>query len=264
MSEPKILTFDIETAPIEAYVWGLWDQNIGLDFLKVDWTALSFAAKWLDKSKIIYQDTGGRGVKKVRDDKPLMKALWSLLDEADVVVAQNGRRFDVKKVNARFIQHGMGPPSPYRVIDTMICAKKYFAFSSQKLAHTSTLLTDTPKDEHRRYPGFKLWLACLADDPAAWREMRKYNRRDVLATEKVYLKLRPWITDHPNIGTFMESDKPHCPKCGSDEVIGRNGFRSVKQQGTYKRYQCKKCGGWCRGKLMLLTLGERRNLLVPE
>lgn len=261
---PNILTFDIESAPMEAYVWGLWDQNIGLDFLNVDWSILSYAAKWLGSREIIYEATGGRGVKKVRDDKHLLGTLWELLDRADIIIAQNGKRFDVRKVNARFIQCGIGPPSPYRVIDTMLVARKYFAFSSQKLAHTSQLLTDTPKDPHRRFPGFELWKACLADDPKAWAEMRKYNRRDVVATEKVYLKMRPWIESHPNVGVYAESERPLCPRCGSDRVKRNSKKFSVKQQGMYIQYQCTKCGGTARGKLMQLPLEKRRSLLVPE
>lgn len=260
----KILTFDVETSPVEAYVWGLWDQNIPIDFVKTDWTILSWAAKWLGKREVIYQDAGGRGTAKVRDDKPILQGIRDLLDEADIVVAQNGRRFDVKKVNARLIEHGIAPPSPYRVVDTLLVAKKYFAFTSQKLAWTSQRLTDTPKDKHKKFPGFELWQECLKDNPIAWAEMKKYNIKDVIATEKVYLKLRPWIEQHPNLGVYDESERPVCPKCGSDKVV-RGGQRvSIKQQGTYNRYVCKGCGGWSRGKVMQLPLGKRRSLLVPE
>lgn len=264
MGSPKILTLDIESSPIEAYVWGLWDQNVGLDFIKTEWTILSFAAKWLHQKRIIYADTGGRGAKKVRDDKPLMGTLWGLLDEADIVVAQNGKRFDVRKINARLIEHDIGPPSPYRVIDTMLAARKYFAFTSQKLKWTSSHLTDQPKDEHKEFPGFELWVECLKDNRRAWAEMKKYNKQDVVSTEKVYLKLRPWINDHPNLGVFDFSETPSCPKCGSPELT-RSGTRySIKQQGRYARYLCTKCGGWCRSKLTLLPLEKRRSLMVPE
>ena len=262
--KPKILIIDIETSPLEAWCWGLWDQNIGLDFIKTEWTILSFAAKWLGEKAVIYADTGGRGADKVRYDKPLMGKIWALLDEADIIVAQNGKRFDVRKMNARLIQHDLPPPSPYRVIDTMIVAKKYFAFTSQKLAWTSKYLTDVPKEEHKEFPGFELWVECLKDNPRAWKVMRRYNKRDIVSTEEVYLRMRPWIENHPNLGVYDEGDRPLCPKCGSAEVIGRNGWRSIKQQGTYKRYQCKKCGGWSRGKLMQLPLEKRRSLLVPE
>ena len=129
-TSPKILLADIETSPLESYTWGLWDQNVGLEQIKTEWTILSYAAKWMHQSRVMYRDTGGRGKHKVRDDKPLMGDLWSLLDEADIVVAQNGKRFDCKKINARLIMHGYGPPSPYRVVDTLLVSKKYFAFTS--------------------------------------------------------------------------------------------------------------------------------------
>lgn len=259
----KILTFDVETSPVEAYVWGLWDQNIPIDFVKTDWTIFSWAAKWLGKREVMYQDSGGRGADKVRDDKPLLKGIRDLLDEADIVVAQNGKRFDVRKINARLIQHGIAPPSPYRVIDTMLVAKKYFAFTSQKLAWTSKLLTDTPKDDHKRFPGFELWAECLKDNPAAWAEMKKYNKRDVRATEKVYLKLRPWIANHPNLGVYSESTKPICPNCGGSSLVSK-GLRANKQQGAYRRYNCLNCGAPSRTKIMLLPVEKRRSLLVPE
>lgn len=260
----RIMILDVETSPVEAYVWGLWKQNVGLDFIKTEWTILSFAAKWLGQKAVIYEDTGARGADKVRDDKPLMGKLWALLDEADIVVAQNGKRFDVRKINARLIEQGFGPPSPYRVIDTMLVAKKYFAFTSQKLAWTSQHLTDSPKEEHKEFPGFELWLECLKDNPKAWRVMKRYNVRDIRATEKVYLKLRPWIENHPNLGTFDPSDRPLCPKCGSAHVHAKDSRISVKQQGIYKRYVCQDCGGYARGKVSQLSLEKRRSLLVPE
>jgi RNase P subunit RPR2 len=256
---------DIESAPIEAYVWGIWEQNVGLDFIKTEWSILSYAARWLGEKNIIYNDTGGRGLSKVRDDKPLLGKIWELLNEADIVVAQNGKRFDVRKINARLIMHGMGPPSPFRVIDTLIVAKKHFAFTSQKLMWTSKYLTDSPKSEHKKFPGFELWVECLKDNPLAWAEMKKYNRQDIVSTEKLYVKLRPWIDNHPNLGVYDANDRPLCPKCGSDKVhVGASNRVSVKQQGMYKRYVCQECGGWSRGKTMQLPLEKRRSLLVPE
>jgi hypothetical protein len=258
----KTLIIDIETAPIEAYVWGLWDQNVGLEQIKTEWSILSFAAKWLGRKRVIYGDTGGRGKRFTRDDKPLMKTIRGLLDEADIVIAQNGKRFDVRKMNARLIEHGFGPPSPYRVIDTMVVAKKYFAFTSQKLAWTSKHLTLVPKEEHKEFPGFELWTAVLADNPKAWRVMRRYNVQDIHATEAVYLKLRPWIENHPNLALYASKavDKPTCPKCGSEHMVGYQ--YKFSQAGKYLQYQCKDCGGFARGKQLVQSLEQRRKLLV--
>jgi DNA polymerase elongation subunit (family B) len=259
----KILTFDVETSPVEAYVWGLWDQNIPIDFVKTDWTIFSYAAKWLHKKTVMYADTGGRGKDKVRDDKRLVRALRDLLDEADVVVAQNGKKFDVRKVNARMIEHGIAPPSPYKVIDTMLVSRKYFNFTSQKLKWTSERLTDAPKDDHKKYPGFALWKACLEDEPGAWKEMKKYNRQDVVSTEEVYLKLRPWIEHHPSVTLYKDEDAGNCTRCGADSSKLEKWGTKVLTQGVYQRYHCTVCGGMSRGKQDLRTLGVRRKQLVP-
>lgn len=256
---PRILTIDIETAPIEAYVWGLWDQNVGIDFVKTDWTILSFAAKWFDEKKVIYADTGGRGADKVRDDYPLLGKIWELLNEADIVVAQNGKRFDVRKINARLIQHSYTPYSPIRVIDTMVEAKR-FAFTSQKLAWTSKLLTDSPKSEHKKFPGFELWTECLKDNPKAWAEMKKYNCQDIRSTEKVYVRLRPWIRNHPNVTTYDLKPGGACPNCGSTNV--QHVGQATLQSGIYAQYQCLSCGAWPRGKQLLNPVEVRKSKLV--
>ena len=46
---PKILIFDIETTPLEAYVYqkSVWKANIGHDKVISEWFCLTWAAKWL-------------------------------------------------------------------------------------------------------------------------------------------------------------------------------------------------------------------------
>lgn len=259
---PKVLTFDLETAPIESYHWKLWDENIGLEQIKVDWSILSYSAKWLGNKKVLYKDTGGRGVKKVRDDRALLADLWKLLDEADIVVAQNGIRFDIKKLNARLIINGYGPYSPIRVVDTCAVAKKHFGFTSNKLAYMSQNLTDTPKSEHKSFPGFSLWAECLKDNPKAWAEMKAYNVRDTVSTEKLYLKQLPWISGHPNLATYSMREDITCPKCASPKLQAR-GFATT-QTGKFQRLQCQACGGWSRAKLNLTSKDKRSALLVSQ
>lgn len=256
---PRILTLDIETAPLEVHSWGIWEQNIGLEMIKAEWTILSFSAKWLDEKKVLYFDTGGRGKAKVRDDKELLAKLWKLLDEADIVVAQNGQQFDLKKINSRLVMSGFGPYSPVRVIDTMLVAKRTFSFTSNKLAWMSEYLTTTKKLKHKSFPGFELWSACLQDNPKAWAEMSRYNKADVLATEELYLKLRPWIEGGPNLGVYSDLEIPLCPKCGSSR-LQKNGTR-VNASGRYARFLCNDCGGACKARQNLLTPAKRKSLL---
>lgn len=255
----RICTLDIETSPILAYVWGLFKQFVGLNQIHTDWSILSFSYKWLGEKKVYHHNTGGRGVAKVRDDTALLKLLWKVLDEADIIIAQNGVKFDVKKINARFIMAGMPPPTPYKVVDTMLEARSIAAFTSNKLAWLSDVLTDTPKSEHKEFPGFELWTECLADNPRAWKAMQKYNDIDIRGTEGVYLKLRPYIIGHPNVAAYNDSETVQCPKCGSDHMQMRGKVRT--QTGEYQRYQCGSCAGWSRTRYTQNTRAKRASLL---
>jgi hypothetical protein len=252
MNGPRIATCDIETAPLESYHWGLFDQNIGLEQIKVDWSILAYCFKWLNDPKPVYADTGGRGKKHVRNDKPLLKGLWELLDATDILIVQNGARFDVPKINSRLFAEGYGPYSPIRIIDTLTVNKRYFGHTSNKLAWVSKY-TDQKKSEHRKFPGFDLWLQCLADNPEAWAEMRDYNIKDVLATEQLYLKQRPWIANHPNLNVYHET-LGNCPKCHSSNIQKRG--ICVTNTGKHARYQCQDCGGWSRGKTKLPAINK--------
>lgn len=257
---PRIVTLDIETAPITAYVWGLFKQFVSLDQIIADWFILSVTWKWLDEAKTHYVDTfeGGRA-KDIRDDSKLLQRLWMVLDEADIVVTQNGIQFDIKKINARFIQAGMKPPSPYKQVDTKVEAVKIARFTSNKLAWLAKVLNGSAKDKHADFPGFELWSECLKRNPKAWAAMKKYNPIDVIETEAAYLKLRPYIVGHPNVANFLAGTDAACPKCGSDAVQQRGW--ALTQTGRYRRMCCMSCGGWSRSRYTLNTVSERRALL---
>ena len=257
MSKPKIITLDIETSPIVAYVWGLFKQFVSPSQIVRDWAILSYCAKTLGEKEVRYKDNS----KKARydDDKDLMLALWKELDEADIVVTQNGIRFDIKKINARFLIHDLPPPSPYKVIDTMVEAKKIAALTSNKLEWLAKVLAGGKKDNHADFPGFELWLQCMAGNKKAWASMRKYNPQDVIETEAVYLKLRPYMVGHPNVAAYDADEEMVCPKCGSDDIVQR-GF-AYTQTGKYQRIKCKGCGGWSRTRYTENTIEKRRSLL---
>ena len=256
---PRIVTLDIETAPLQSYHWSLWDQNISLNQIVEEWSILSFTAKWLDSKELIYKDTGGRGKNKVRDDKALVQELWNILNEADIVITQNGQSFDIPRINARMLMHGMKPYSPIKHVDTKRVASKVFSFTSNKLAWMSQHLTNAKKDEHKLFPGFELWVECLKDNPKAWKEMKKYNSIDVLATEELYLKMLPWIPNHPNITVYNDKEITACPKCNSVKLQKRGVART--QIGEYHRFQCQGCGGWCRGRTLINTSNKRKVML---
>lgn len=259
MPGPKILLIDIETAPIIASVWGLWDQNVSLNMIKKDWHLLSWAAKWLGDppNKIMYMDQ--RKAKNVENDKEILKGIWKLMDSADVIIWQNGNNFDRKKLNARFVLNGMQPPSSYKMIDTMLIAKAKFGFTSNKLEYmTDKLCTKYKKltNAGRKYHGFELWKACLSGDLRAWREMEKYNKYDVLSLEELYGKLAPW-DNKINFNVYYDTSDRVC-QCGSKDFKS-NGF-TYSSLGKYRRYACKRCGSEFKDRANLLTKVKRQSL----
>jgi hypothetical protein len=256
---PRIVTLDIETAPLKSYHWMLFDQNISLDQIQEEWSILAFCAKWLHEKQPIYKDAGGRGKGKCRDDRSLLTDLWTILDRADIVVTQNGQAFDIKKINARLVMEGFKPYAPIKIVDTKLIAKRHFAFTSNRLKWLAEFLSDTKKDDHKKFPGFELWEQCLLDNPKAWAEMRKYNIKDVLATEKVYLKLRPWMVGHPNVAVYSSMEEMLCPKCGSANVRKKGLW--FTQSGEYQKIHCMNCGGWSRTRYTHNTWEKRQTLL---
>lgn len=249
---------DIETAPILGYVWGLWENNLGLNQIKTDWYILAWAAKWLDDPphKIIYKDQ--RNAANIEDDSKLLEGIWKLMDEADIIVTQNGKAFDEKKLNARFILNGFKPPSSYRHIDTKQIANRKFAFTSSKLEYmTYKLNKKYKKQKHAKFSGFELWSECLKGNKKAWKEMEKYNKYDVLSLEELYKKLRPW-DNSINFDVYCEDASKQRCVCGSTD-FRKYGFKYTNI-GKYQRYKCLSCGSEAKDKTNLLRKEKRDNM----
>ena len=260
LNRPKVLLFDIETAPIIGHVWSLWDNNVALNQIVSDWHVLSWSAKWLDdpSNKVMYDDQ--RNEKNIQDDKRLLEGIWELLDEADIVITQNGKAFDQKKLNARFVIKKIKdrhPPSSYKHIDTKILASRHFAFSSNKLEYmTDKLCVKYKKLKHKKFPGHEMWTECLKGNLEAWKEMEKYNKYDVLALEELYHILIPWDSS-VNFNLYHD-DEAHICKCGSTSFI-KNGFYYTSA-GRYQKHKCKQCGAEVRSKQNLFSKEKRQSL----
>ncbi len=236
--EGNLLCIDIETSPLRGYTWGKYEQNV-IEFDKY-WAILAFSAKWIGGKHITKGLPSYSGYHKgSEDDKKLVKEIWNLLDKADVAIAHNGDQFDFRKINARFSYYGMPPPSPYKTVDTKKIAKRYFAFDSNKLDDLGEFLGLGRKVRHE---GFEMWKGCMAGDPVSWNHMLKYNRQDVALLERIYLHLRPYASQHPNMGLFVNHTV--CPKCQSKELEPRGW--AFNKTTKYRRLRCKACGGWSR------------------
>lgn len=257
---PKVLILDIETLPMEAYVWGMWNQNPSLDMIKQHTTILSWSAKWMGapESSVMYQDV--RHEDDVRNDKNILGPLRSLLEEADCLITQNGVRFDVPKINYRLAYHKFKPYPKPKDIDTLKIAKSVFGFDSNKLEHmTEMFCTKYKKSKHKKYPGFSLWKGCLNGEIEAFKEMEEYNKIDVLSLEELYADhLMPW-DDTVNFAAYSDEYKFRC-NCGNDD------FQQVKNKHTKKskfaQYICTNCGKVHRDSKNLFSKERRAELKV--
>jgi len=254
----KVLIFDIETAPLLGWIWGLWENNVSLNMVAADWHVLSWSAKWLNApdTEVMYADQ--RNASKVEDDKDLLQGIWDLLNEADIVVTQNGKSFDQKKLQARFLLNGMKPPSSYKHIDTKLVAKRHFAFTSNKLEYMSDKLCKKYKKlKHKEFPGFEMWDECMKGNLKAWKEMEVYNKHDVLSLEELYNILMPWEGDTVNFNLYHDDDVNVC-KCGGTDFI-KNGFYYTNVS-KFQKYKCKDCNAETRDRQNLFSDEKRQSL----
>ena len=186
----KVLIYDIETSPNVSYTWGMYEQNVIK--IKKEGEVLCFAYKWLDKKsvKVVSRADG-------RSEKELLQELRDLLDEADIVVAHNGNKFDNKVARGRFFVNGIKPPSPFVSVDTRALAKRFFRLNSNGLEAIGKLVKAGGKLQHS---GFSLWEGCMRGDKSSWKLMESYNKQDVVLLQKVFNKLLPWIKQtHPGL-----------------------------------------------------------------
>lgn len=239
---PSIILIDTETSPLTGLSWSVYKTNI-LKIIEPS-KLLSFAWKVLGEKKTYCKaicDYDGY-TPGVIDDEALVKDIWKVIDDADIIIGQNSEAFDLKKIYSRFIVHGLKAPSDFKSIDTLKEARKNFYFDSNKLNDLATILGVKAK---LQTGGLSLWLDCIAGNSEAWKKMKLYNAGDVDSLEEVYLKIRPYILNHPNLGLIAESPEVSCSACMSTDLQKR-GY-SFTVAGKKRRFQCNSCGAWSTG-----------------
>lgn len=236
MKNPKIVVFDIETAPMTVFTWDLYPSSLSHDNIITDWFMICAAWKTVGSGKV-----GSAAIKTVGDDYQVVKSLRDALEDADILVGHYIEKFDIKKLNTRLIYHKLPPLPKIPVVDTKNQAKGVAAFSSNRLDYLSKTLLGQGK----MHVDYQLWIDVMKGSKAAVKKMLEYNKIDVIRNEAVYLRLKPYLDKHPHVGVMTGGQKIDCPKCGS-LLIQKRGV-SVTAVGTkYQRLQCQACHGWHR------------------
>ena len=169
----------------------------------------------------------------------MLAAIHQMMSEADAVITYNGDKFDLPKLQGAFLLQGLGPTPPVTSIDVVKAVRK-FGFFVNRLAFIGPFLGVGAKIKHE---GFELWVKVMEGNQPAQGRMARYCKQDVKLLEKLYLKVRPFIKDHPHMGNV----KAHqCGACQSTVVQSR-GYRRTKSF-RIQRLQCQTCGAWQDGK----------------
>ena len=238
---PKILILDLEMAPMRAYVWRRWKENITLDQTITDSFILCWSAKWLYDNNV-YSDFLSPEEIANEDDSRITASMYNLISNADIVVAYNGKKADIPWLNSAFIRAKLPPTKPFFIVDPYEVVKKVFGFTSNKMDAIAGYLGI----EHKLETSFDLWKRCMEGSVEAMSYMVKYNRMDVKILEEIYIRLRPWIPRHPNIANIMDTDV--CPFCGLPNYEELEGQYYYTTTGKYKLYRCIECGAIFRSR----------------
>ncbi|MBF7012527.1 ribonuclease H-like domain-containing protein [Novosphingobium resinovorum] len=229
---------DIETKPATAYVWGFWDQRVGAEQVIAPGGTICVGAKFVgDKQSFLFSEWehGHQG---------MLEGIHALMDQADALITYNGDKFDLPILNGEFALAGMTPPAPATSIDVFKSVRR-LKLGIHKLGYVGPRFGLGNKLTHE---GFGLWKGVMNGDPKSQKKMARYCVQDVKLLEKLYLRVLPYITNHPHL---VGQPAHTCPACSSTKLHSRGWRRTRTMQ--VQRLQCQDCGSWHYGSRKKVT-----------
>ena len=218
-NQGKVLIYDIETSYNIGKFWRAgYNLNINPGDIIHERAIICISYKWLGEEQV-YSLTWDKN----QCDKFLLEQFIPILDEADMIVAHNGDRYDLKFIKTRALKHNLKMLINYKQFDTLKVAKAKFMFNSNKLDYISKFLGAEGKISTE----MKLWDdIILRKCPKAMIEMLTYCEEDVRQLEIVYNVLVSWENPKFHIGVMNGSTKQTSP------ITGNVNIEQVKQMVT--------------------------------
>ena len=253
----RVVTLDIERIPGRHSTWHrgqtitgpFWDLNeikgwtgkrIHADDVK-EWPRTICAAwKWYGQEDVEFAaewEVGGYD--------GFMRAVWDVFDRADLIIGHNADRFDARHLMGGWAEMGLPAPSPCKVIDTLKIARGTFAYESNTLdALNKRLGIDAKTDKYNA----QIAKDAVNGDIPSQRILEEYNRGDIIASEALFDRLRPYAKGIPHLGMWSD-DEMACPSCGSTmTATGKTVHANVQR---YEHLACPNCGSHARGTATL-------------
>lgn len=241
INKPRILFYDIETSPLQAWIWQCGKQYVGHKQL-IDgydtWGIICVTYCWNDGKPAQVIDWGYEEQNTGR----VVQEFDEIIKQADWTIGKNSARFDTKMINAARMLNGLpGLPDWTKYSDDLeIQMRRYFRLPSQSLDYISRQLGLGGKIKME----FQDWIDICernAGGERALKKMVKYGKKDVVDTRTLWDKLSEHFDAKFNMSTFnggalicKHSD------CGSVN-IRLNGTRLAGKT-LYQHYWCTDCG----------------------
>ena len=252
----KYLFLDVETSPDIAVTFKRFKANLSQDNILQDGgSIISISWRWLgdDKAQGLAMSPEEA---LLNNDSRLCSVLWSLIEEADVIIGHNVDNFDLPIIKARMVINNFAALKKVRTIDTLKLARQ-MRFPSNRLGSLGVILGEGDKASHS---GIKTWIGCMSGEQEALDEMLVYNIEDVDLLFRVYMRLRNHDARPVNAGLFTDSEEQTCPVCGSTD-IDETGNTVYTPLNEFKEHVCNDCGTRSRSRTAVTTKQKRKNLL---
>lgn len=228
----RILLFDIETSPNIVYSWTVGRKvSLGHDNIVQERQIICICWKWHGEKQVHSIDWG-----KKQDDKQLLKEFSKVLNEADVAIAHNGDRYDIRFINGRLAYHDLDPVGEVTTIDTLKQSRKVFFINSHRLDYLGQFLGLGRKLDTG---GFGLWKEVMDGNEKALSKMIRYCKQDVRLLESVYEKIRKYAPQTVHMGIVNGGDRLSCKACGSSNTKW-DGYR-IRSKIVYRTRKCGDC-----------------------
>ena len=253
----RVVTLDIERIPgrarvkhrgltIEGDWWdlGSWKHTIGRRIHADDVTewprTICAAWKFYDEDEVHFAaewEVGGYD--------GFMRRVWEVVDESSIAVGHNAAAFDLPLLLSGWAEMGLPAPSPYKVIDTLKIARQSLNMPSNTLDSLAKRLgVDAKTDKY----DVAMARAAVAGDKESQDRLAEYNRGDIIASEALFDRLRPYAKGIPHLGMWTD-DALACPSCGHTmTATGKTVHANVQR---YEHLTCPNCGAHARGTTTL-------------
>lgn len=209
----RVLIYDIETSPNIGWFWRAgYKLNIPASNIIKERAIICVSYKWLDEDQV-YNLTWDRN----QCDKFLVEQFIEVLNEADLIVAHNGDRFDLKWLRTRALIHrvhyNMLPN--YKAFDTLKVAKAKLYANSNRLDYLAKIMGY----EGKNHTTIALWTDIMFKKcKVAMNIMLEYCDEDVRQLEKVYKDLRYLDNPRLHLGVMQGKTKQTSPITGSVNI----------------------------------------------